>query len=113
MVAVLLIQPLATITQMESVDRVGFFVSNFGDGAGSDTNEFGTSGLCHLYSPHTAAFTMWDASGTVTQILDGSVKQGGSATARLAAENTDAIKFAFTSGNIESGEITMFGIVNS
>jgi len=96
-----------------SVDRVGFFVSNFGDGAGSDTNEFGTSGLCHLYSPHTAAFTMWDASGTVTQILDGSVKQGGSATARLAAENTDAIKFAFTSGNIESGEITMFGIVNS
>ena len=96
-----------------SVDRVGFFVSNFGDGVGSDTNEFGTSGLCHLYSPHTAAFTMWDASGTVTQILDGSVKQGGSATARLAAENTDAIKFAFTSGNIESGEITMFGIVNS
>tara|TARA_R110002020_G_scaffold19996_4_gene68553 strand:- start:82 stop:2043 length:1962 start_codon:yes stop_codon:yes gene_type:complete len=96
-----------------SVDRVGFFVSNFGDGAGSDTNEFGTSGLCHLYSPHTAAFTMWDASGTVTQILDGSIKQGGNATARLAAENTDAIKFAFTSGNIESGEITMFGIVNS
>lgn len=96
-----------------AVDRIGFMVSFFGDGAGSDTNEFGVSGLCHLYSPHTAAFTMWDASGTVTQDLNGNIKQGGDSTARLAAEDTDAIKFAFSSGNIESGEITMFGIVNS
>ena len=32
---------------------------------------------------------------------------------KLAEADVDAIQFAFSSGNIESGEITMFGIVNS
>ena len=34
-------------------------------------------------------------------------------TARIAAEATTAIKFAMDSGNIESGEIVLYGIVNS
>ena len=33
-------------------------------------------------------------------------------SARLASEDVDAIKFLFTSGNIESGEIVMYGIAN-
>ena len=35
------------------------------------------------------------------------------ASIKLAAADVDAIQFAFNSGNIESGEITMFGVVNS
>ena len=34
-------------------------------------------------------------------------------SAHLTAQDVDAIQFKFASGNIESGEITMFGIVNS
>jgi len=31
---------------------------------------------------------------------------------RLAAEDVDAVKFLYTSGNIESGEIVMYGVAN-
>jgi len=98
-----------------NTDTTGFSVSYYAGGAGSASGEYGVSGLAHLYAPHLAAFTMMSSAGVVTQLTDGGI-QGqltAGATARLAAEDTDAIQFAFSSGNIESGEITMFGIVNS
>ena len=98
-----------------NTDTTGFSVSYYASGAGSASGEYGVSGVAHLYAPHLAAFTMMSSAGVVTQLTDGGI-QGqltAGATARLAAEDTDAIRFAFSSGNIESGEITMFGIVNS
>jgi len=98
-----------------NTNTTGFNVSYYAGGVGSASGEYGVSGLAHLYAPHLAAFTMMSSAGVVTQLTDGGI-QGqltAGATARLAAEDTDAIKFAFGSGNIESGEITMFGIVNS
>ena len=53
----------------------------------------------------------------VSQAADGGIYGSGhnnnALTARIAAEATNAIKFAMDSGNIESGEIVMYGIVNS
>ena len=96
-----------------NTDASGFPVSYYASGAKG--SGYGVSGLAHLYAPHLAEFTMMSSAGVVTQLNGGGI-QGqltAGATARLAAEDTDAIKFAFSSGNIESGEITMFGIVNS
>jgi len=98
-----------------NTDKHGFVIGYSGAGAGSASGEYGLSGLAYLYAPHLAAFTMMSSAGVVTQTADGGIsgQLTASATARLAAEDTNAIKFLFGSGNIESGEITMFGIVNS
>ena len=98
-------------------DEIGFVINYTAMNVGSASGESGVSGLAHLYAPHVAAFTTMNPVGVVHIGTDGGVYGAGtsvlSASARLAAENTDAIKFQFDSGNIESGEITMFGIVNS
>ena len=93
-------------------DRTGFVMV---DGSvGSDTNEFGVSGGSTLFAPHLTTFTYMRSQSVfmhatggyfVDEVVEGSV--------HLAAADVDAIQFAFSSGNIESGEITMFGIVNS
>ncbi len=98
-------------------DYTGFQVSAQAGNVGSEANEFGVTGIAHLIAPHLAAFTTMVTVGIATQDTEGdiipAIRSNGGTIARLAAEDTDAIKFAFSAGNIESGEITMFGIVNS
>ena len=85
---------------------------------GSDTNEFGVSGKFYLFSPHTTSAYTYSKTTTVMMNISGGI-QGGETNSphqgvgvRLAAEDVDAIKFKFNSGNIESGEIVMYGIAN-
>ena len=82
---------------------------------GSDTNEFGVSGEATLYGPHLTTYTYMKSSPIF-------MHEGGAGridgvnehvSVKLEAADVDAIQFKFSSGNIESGEITMFGIVNS
>ena len=105
-------------------DATGLRVAGYGGYLiGSDTNEFGVSGPFMLYAPHNAsAYTYSNASGITYNTEGGAgyiysmtatVGNRAAGSARIAAEDVDAIKFLFSSGNIESGEITMFGIVNS
>ena len=96
-------------------DTTGFHISFFSQNVGSASGEYGVSGISYLYAPHVAAFTMMNPLNIITQGSNGGIygQITDATTARLAAEDTDAIQFAFSSGNIESGEITMFGIVNS
>ena len=96
-------------------DRTGFVIVT--TGVGSDTNEFGYSGIFYLFSPHNAsAYTFAQARG-VYQFVDGGVytaeAYGDTSTAHLIAQDTDAVRFAFNSGNIVSGEIVMYGIKNA
>lgn len=97
-----------------STDRTGFVVVT--TGVGSDTNEFGFSGEFRLFAPHNSSAYTFSQSLGVYQSTDGSVIQAGAfgdtSTAHLVTQDTDAIKFAFGSGNIESGEIVMYGIAN-
>ena len=101
------------------VDAIGLIITQANQ-VGSDTNEFGISGKFHLYSPHTTAYTYSFTDVVFLSNDAGSYIYHGAwndptkgASVRLAAEDVDAVKFLFSSGNIESGEITMFGIVNS
>tara|TARA_B100001093_G_scaffold17400_2_gene15854 strand:- start:2109 stop:2807 length:699 start_codon:yes stop_codon:yes gene_type:complete len=100
--------------QTLTTDRTGFDVS-LGNGynMGSDTNEFGVCTIFILFNPHLTTYTyatsngvMMDTSGQIREVTDAGV-------VHLVAADVDAIKFQMLSGNIESGEITMFGIVNS
>jgi len=97
-----------------AADRTGLQV--VGAGIGSDSNEFGFSGEFRLFAPHnSSAYTFSQAQG-VYQHNDGSIRQaqayGDTSTAHLVTQDTDAIRFAFSSGAIESGEIVMYGIAN-
>jgi hypothetical protein len=97
-------------------DGIGFPVSAT-NVVGSDTNEGGCNGPFYLYAPHnTANYTHGNCSLVNVITTNGGVALGGGSygsSYRVAAEDVDAIRFIFSSGNIESGEITMFGIVNS
>ena len=101
-----------------NVDTIGFTLHRIATPIGSDTNEFGLSGEFHLFAPHISAYT-YAVADTVYMNTNGAVYNGRvsnvnlTTAARLAAEDVDAIRFIMSSGNIESGEITMFGIVNS
>ena len=92
-------------------DRTGL---NVAFGVGSAAGEYGVSGEFLLLSPHTtSAFTYGTAAGIVCMNLSSQVQSNNSyPSARLAAEDTDAVQFIFASGNIESGEIVMYGIAN-
>jgi hypothetical protein len=85
-------------------------------GIGSDSNEFGFSGEFRLFAPHNSSAYTFSQSQGVYQPNDGSIRQvqayGDTSTAHLVAQDTDAIQFKFNSGNIESGEIVMYGIAN-
>ena len=98
-----------------TADQVGLLL-NEGYAAGSDTNEFGISGTFHLLSPHLSSVYTTGLSVCTIFYTSGGIyhttHDDSAASARLAAENTNAVKFSFNSGNIESGEIVMYGIAN-
>ena len=97
----------------DQTDRDGFTITLAV--IGSDTNEFGLSGEATLYAPHLTTYTYMKAS-TVQMHEGGAGRIDGvneQVSVKLEAADVDAIQFKFSSGNIESGEITMFGIVNS
>jgi len=97
-----------------TVDRTGLIVS---DELGNNTNEFGASGRFELYAPHVAsAFTYGLAMSPFMNDNDemkNNTAFAQSASMRLSAEDTDAVRFLFGSGNITSGEIAMYGIANA
>jgi len=80
---------------------------------GGDTNEYGISGQWRLNSPHVAAYT---SACPQLQYVDASGNSYGSgagnSSMHLSAAAQNAVQFLFASGNIESGEIVMYGIAN-
>lgn len=106
---------MGQITSIAGPDRYGTtgaqIVANSGL-IGSAASEDGWSGTVTLPGPHLAKRTMihvrgayWDTS-TAIWLLD-------LAGFRLAAADVDAIRFMFSSGDIESGSITMYGLRNA
>ncbi len=100
----------------DTTDVPGFIVA-YTFPLGSDSSpikEYGYSGECILYAPHSTGSTYFRSQGVgMNQAGSGRVDAHTHASLKLAEADVDAIQFAFSSGNIESGEITMFGIVNS
>jgi len=100
--------------QSETVDTIGM---NVGIGTiGNASAEYGVSGRFELYAPHVAAFTYSVSFTAYMNNADGVISSSSSAsgtTARLAAEDVDAIRFIFHQGGIQSGEIVMYGVANA
>ena len=102
-----------------TTDQTGFVINRadaaVGDGSGS-THEHGYTGISFLMNAGSASVnTSWhNIHQSITYSAESTIyEHGGGPTVRLANEDTDAIKFQFASGNIASGEITMFGVVNA
>ncbi len=96
-------------------DANGFIVARL---VGNDTNENGIAGTFYLYAPHNTGYTYAQPSMVLTE-ANGDIfgpdynRSHGNGQVHLVAADVDAIRFQFSSGNIASGEITMFGVVNS
>lgn len=93
------------------------YVESWG-GVGGDTAEYGITGAVQLMYPHntTTQKILQHLSGPSYYAYNGVLSQqtqtsGMSYTTALT--DIDAIRFKFASGNIESGEIVMYGIKNS
>jgi len=100
-----------------TTDTTGFNLSI--ETFGSDTNEFGMSGTFKLLAPHNSSSYTYATHETVMMTTSGSILAGShightsaATSAHLSAADVDALQFKFTSGNIESGEIVMYGIAN-
>jgi len=98
-------------------DAPGFPINN-GDTAGNGTNEYGIAGQFSLNNPALATYTFATADGIANNdVTDGNIRsqyaQASSTSMYINTAVVNAIQFKFSSGNIASGEITMFGVVNS
>ena len=95
----------------DASDASGLFVTY---NVGSDTGE-ATTGEWNLMAPHLTGYTY--GVGTMVHLdPTPNVKGGSNANyshgVHLVEADVDAVKFLFSSGNIESGEIVMYGIAN-
>jgi len=81
---------------------------------GSAANEDGGSFALHIMAPHLTKRTTFHWIGTYFSAYTASELQmfsGGGA--RLSSADVDGIRLVFSSGNIESGTITAYGLANS
>ena len=99
-----------------ATNRANFAVTASSSDVGNGTNEYGATGRFLVNNPASGTYTY-------TQFLGTSMNQSGELEAGSTNQNctslylntaeVNAIKFKFTSGNIASGEIVMYGIKNS
>tara|TARA_R110000803_G_scaffold42055_1_gene90243 strand:- start:300 stop:1187 length:888 start_codon:yes stop_codon:yes gene_type:complete len=84
-----------------------------GASLGNASGDTGLNGIFHIYNAGSAKFTSSVNLMTWTK-SDGSINYGGgTGSAHIVDEVTDAIRFKFASGNIASGTILMYGIKKS
>ena len=79
---------------------------------GSAAGEGGVSGSLQLFGPHLAQETCCTFHGGTVSTSGNWANVIGQG-ARLSAADVDAVRFLMSSGNLESGTITMYGKVNS
>lgn len=98
-----------------ATDDTGFNIHRAND-TGNATNEYGVVGVFRLFKPHASTYTtsyadtlVHNSSTLIYRGADGDYH----GTAYQFTSEVNAIQFKFGSGNIASGEIVMFGIVNS
>jgi hypothetical protein len=81
-------------------------------GVGTASGEQGVSGVVELFSPHTTKRT-YLSSDMVYEGSDGKHYRTTGVGARLSDAVVNGIRFYYSSGNLASGTITMYGKVNS
>lgn len=99
----------STVTQFTSSGATFLALSST---VGSAANEYGWSGRVHLVDPSVAVYTTANYQGSYTNTA-GSLTTVDGAGQRISAADVDAVQFLFSSGNIESGEIRLYGVEKS
>jgi hypothetical protein len=97
----------------DSIEMEGSTANNYSRW-GSSANEDGGSFILRIMAPHLSKRTIFYWSGYFITAYDGvygRLFSGGGI--RRAAEDTTGVKVLFSSGNIESGTITAYGIANA
>jgi len=79
-------------------------------GSVGDDNDSSCSGTLHLFDPSNTTFVKHFISNVQNMIGNGSSRQDFVAGYGNTTSAVDAIQFKFASGDIDSGEITLFGI---
>ena len=79
-------------------------------GVGSDTGESGYSGKIEIFSPGQSAITQIAAQGVATFASSGAIIPANAGGAYDAADVTNAVRLIFSTGNIETGRIAVYGV---
>ena len=82
---------------------------NMGNASGE---EGGASIEITIFGPHLAQYTHFQTRAYYVSNASQPAQQSGGNT-RVSAADVDAVRFAFSSGNIASGTFTAYGMVNS
>lgn len=107
-----------TVTGFSSTVQSGFVINSGLEGIGSGVSEDGLSGEVRVQGPHLTRDTIVNWQSTfVPDTSFGSTPPDVSMVTGGGLHNrgnvVDAARFIMSSGNIESGTITMYGIRNS
>ena len=99
-------------------DHTSFIIHDpAGVNIGSAANEFGVCSELMMWNPAAGAYTYVHARTVIMDSNAARIYSGGSVdnvvSQFVSTDEINAIRFEFTSGNIESGEIVMYGIKNS
>jgi len=97
--------------EVDSVDSLGAPQIVLCTSVGNAAGEQGVSGIVSVWGAGVAARTTFRTFLHSFDAADGSPFIVNGAAARLASQDTDAVRFLFSSGNITSGTIRMYGIV--
>ena len=79
---------------------------------GSSTSEYGVSGKLTIYGPHLTGYTFMSFDGLLVD-NGGIMRRLIASCARRSAADVDGLRFVMSSGNLESGTISMYGLRNS
>lgn len=79
---------------------------------GSDVNEWGYSGTVNILGPHLSAYTRVTADA-VYKTSGGTLTKVNQFGERLSTTAVDAVRILMSSGNMESGTITLWGMKNA
>tara|TARA_R100000541_G_scaffold16235_2_gene25855 strand:- start:16642 stop:17577 length:936 start_codon:yes stop_codon:yes gene_type:complete len=97
-------------------DATGLIVSSQ---AGSSSNEDGVFGDFQIFEVETSnKFTRslsltFNIQNNSSQDHFAQMSNSNAASSRVTAEDNNAVRFLWTAGNVESGEIVMYGIANA
>ena len=95
-------------TGSTSADAMG--LNQGGSNLGSASGE-SVSSVVYLFQPsNSSLFTTMSYTG-IAIYNDGSARTQFGSGGRMATESVDAVQFLMSSGNLESGEINMYGVV--
>lgn len=102
-----------TIAQTDAADDTKIILNDTGNpGPGSASGEDGVSGWLVLHGPGLAKKTQI-TSQIFFQDADGAYQIHNGGGQRASSADVDAIRFLFSSGNLESGTIKMYGMVSA